>query len=111
MAIPNCGGAWERETLQRGGAGPNGGVDTSGSLQWIRGVPGDVTVRYLYRKFYQTVGPSRILFGTDSSWFPRGFARRYLQDQVRECLDLGMPDEHIQMILAGNAARLLKIDL
>ncbi len=111
FVIPHFGCAWERETLQLCWACPNVSVDTSGSLQWIRWVPGDVTVKYLYRKFYETVGPGRIIFGTDSSWFPRGFALRYLQDQVRDMLDLGMPDEHIQMILAGNAARLLKIDL
>ena len=86
-------------------------VDTSGSLQWIRWVPGDMTVKYLFRKYYETIGPSRIIFGSDSSWFPRGFAIRYLQDQLRDCLDLNFPDEHIQMIFAGNAARLLKIEL
>ena len=74
-------------------------------------MPGDVTVKYLFRKFYETVGPGRIIFGSDSSWFPRGFAFRYLQDQIRDCVDLNMPDEHIQMIFAGNAARLLKIEL
>jgi hypothetical protein len=111
FVIPHFGCAWERETLQLCWACPNVNVDTSGSLQWIRWVPGNVTVKYLFRKFYETVGPERILFGSDSSWFPRGFAFRYLQDQLRDCLDLNMPDEHIQMIFAGNAARLLKIEL
>lgn len=111
FVIPHFGCAWERETLQLCWACPNVSVDTSGSNQWIRWVPGEVTVKYLFRKYYETIGPSRIIFGSDSSWFPRGFAYRYLQDQVRDCLDLNMPDEHIQMIFAGNAARLLKIKL
>ena len=111
FVIPHFGCAWERETLQLCWACPNVSVDTSGSNQWIRWVPGEVTVKYLFRKYYETIGPGRIIFGSDSSWFPRGFAFRYLQDQVRDCLDLNMSDEHIQQIFAGNAARLLKIDL
>ncbi len=110
FVVPHFGCAWERETLQLCWACPNVCVDTSGSLQWIRWVPGEVTVKYLFRKFYETVGPTRILFGSDSSWFPRGFAFRYLQDQMRDCLDLNMPEEHIQMIFAGNARRLLKME-
>jgi predicted TIM-barrel fold metal-dependent hydrolase len=109
LCHPHFGCAWERETLQLCWACPNVSVDTCGSNQWIRWVPGEVTVKYLFRKYYETIGPERIIFGTDSSWFPRGFAFRYLQDQLRDCLDLNMPDEHIQMIFAGNAARLLKI--
>ena len=100
-----------RDAADSAWACPNVSVDTSGSLQWIRWVPGEVTVKYLFRKYYETIGPQRIIFGSDSSWFPRGFAFRYLQDQVRDCLDLNMPDEHIQSIFAGNAARLLKISL
>ncbi len=111
FVIPHFGCAWERETLQLCWACPNVCVDTSGSLQWIRWVPGDVTVKYLFRKFYETVGPGRIIFGTDSSWFPRGFVLEYLQDQMRSCLDLNFPEQDIQQIFAGNAARLLKIDL
>jgi len=109
--VPHFGCAWERETLQLCWSCPNVSVDTSGSLQWIRWVPGNLTVKYLFQKYYETIGPSRIIFGSDSSWFPRGFAMRYLEDQVRDCLDLNMPDDHIQQIFAGNAARLLKIDL
>jgi predicted TIM-barrel fold metal-dependent hydrolase len=109
FVVPHFGCAWERETLQLCWACPNVSVDTCGSNQWVRWVPGEVTVKYLFRKYYETIGPARIIFGTDSSWFPRGFAFRYLQDQLRDCLDLNMPDEHIQMIFAGNAARLLKI--
>jgi predicted TIM-barrel fold metal-dependent hydrolase len=111
FVVPHFGCAWERETLQLCWACPNVSVDTSGSLQWIRWVPGEVTVKYLYRKYYETVGPERILFGTDSSWFPRGFAIRYLQDQMRDCLDLNMHEDHIRLIFAGNAARLLKVSL
>jgi predicted TIM-barrel fold metal-dependent hydrolase len=70
-----------------------------------------VTVKELFRKYLGTIGPERIIFGSDSSWFPRGFAVRYLQDQIRDAREIGMSHEQLQLIFGGNAARLLKIDL
>ena len=59
----------------------------------------------------ETIGPERIIFGTDSSYFPRGFAEPYLKDQIRDVRELNYSEEYIQMIFGGNAARLFKIDL
>lgn len=90
---------------------PNVNVDSSGSNQWVRWMPYNLTLDDLFRKFYETIGPERILFGSDSSWFPRGFANRYLQDQLRICRFMNMPHEHLQMIFGGNAARILDIPI
>ena len=57
FVVPHFGCAWERETLQLCWSCPNVSVDTSGSLQWIRWVPGDLTVKYLFRKYYESIGP------------------------------------------------------
>jgi predicted TIM-barrel fold metal-dependent hydrolase len=88
---------------------PNVSVDSSGSNQWVRWMPYKLTLDDLFQRFYETIGPERIIFGSDSSWFPRGFALRYLQDQIRICRFMNMPHEHLQMIFGGNAARLLGI--
>jgi predicted TIM-barrel fold metal-dependent hydrolase len=74
-------------------------------------MPEEWTVKRLYRKYLETIGSERILFGTDSSWFPRGFSERYLQDQIRDLVYLGVSQETMQKILADNAARLLKLEL
>jgi predicted TIM-barrel fold metal-dependent hydrolase len=111
FVVPHFGCAWIRETLQLCWACRNVNIDTSGSNQWIRWVDGDWTVKKLFRKYLETIGPERIIFGTDSSYFPRGFAIRYLQDQIRDCRELNLSHQHLQMIFAGNAARLLKIDI
>ncbi|MEM7030594.1 MAG: amidohydrolase family protein [Chloroflexota bacterium] len=111
FVIPHFGCAWVRETLQLCWACANVSIDTSGSNQWIKWVPGDLTVKDLFRKYMETIGPERIIFGSDSSWFPRGFAIRYLQDQIRDARDVGLHHDDLQAIFAGNAARLLKIDL
>src|SRR5690606_36247017 len=90
---------------------PNVSVDSSGTNQWVRWMPYKLTLDDLFQRFYETIGPERILFGSDSSWFPRGFAIRYLQDQVRICRFMNMPHEHLQLIFGGNAARILNVPL
>lgn len=111
FVVPHFGCAWVRETLQLCWACRNVSIDTCGSNQWVRWVPGELTVKELFRKYLGTIGPERIIFGTDSSWFPRGFAIRYLQDQIRDAREIGMSHEQLQLIFGGNAARLFKIDL
>ena len=63
----------------------------------------------LIKKAIETVGPERIIFATDSSYFPRGFSVEYLREQMRTCYDLGLEEESIQKIFYDNAARLLKL--
>jgi predicted TIM-barrel fold metal-dependent hydrolase len=89
---------------------PNVNVDTSASNQWMRWVQGDVTLRDLLRKYLETIGPNRIL-GSDSSWFPQGFARRYLQDQIRELRSMNVGHGVLQKIYATNTARLLNLEV
>jgi predicted TIM-barrel fold metal-dependent hydrolase len=111
FVIPHFGCAWIRETLQLCWACGNVSIDTSGSNQWVRWVDGEWSVKKLFRKYMETIGPERIIFGSDSSYFPRGFAARYLQDQIRDCRELGMAERDVQLIFAGNAARLFKLTL
>lgn len=111
FVVPHFGCAWIRETLQLCWACGNVSIDTCGSNQWVRWVDGEWTTKSLFRKYMETIGAERIIFGTDSSYFPRGFAERYLQDQIRDVRELNYPEEQIQMIFGGNAARLFKIDL
>lgn len=110
FVIPHFGCAWIRETLQLCWACANVSIDTSGSNQWVRWVDGDWTVKKLFRKYIETIGAERIIFGSDSSYFPRGFAVRYLDDQIRDCRELGLTPDQLQLIFAGNAARLFRLD-
>lgn len=90
---------------------PNVNVDSSGSNQWVRWMPYKLTLEDLFQRFFETIGPERILFGSDSSWFPRGFAVRYLQDQLRICRFMGMTHDQLQLVFGGNAARIMKVPL
>jgi predicted TIM-barrel fold metal-dependent hydrolase len=82
-------------------------IDTSGSNQWMRWMPYKLTLEDLFRKAIETVGPDRIVFGTDSSYFPRGFAAEYLREQVQACRSIGLEQGTVEKIFHGNAARLL----
>jgi predicted TIM-barrel fold metal-dependent hydrolase len=107
FVIPHFGCGYFQELLHLCWSCPNIIVDTSGSNQWVRWMPYRLDLEDLFRKTYELLGPERIVFGTDSSWFPRGFSHRYLQDQLRVCWQLGMKPDEVQLIFAGNAARLL----
>jgi predicted TIM-barrel fold metal-dependent hydrolase len=107
FVIAHFGCGYWGDLLQLCWSCPNVYVETSGSNQWVRWMPYNLTLEDLFRKAYETVGPNRIIFGTDSSWFPRGFAFRYLEEQVRVCRWLAMREDELALIFGGNAARLL----
>ncbi|MDF2675570.1 MAG: amidohydrolase, partial [Clostridiales bacterium] len=65
-------------------------------------MPYPLTVKDLFRKYYETIGSKRIIFGTDSSWFPRGFVRQYFEEQMKDCVELGMYDRDIENIFRDN---------
>ncbi|MCX7027686.1 MAG: amidohydrolase family protein, partial [Spirochaetes bacterium] len=108
--VPHFGTGYLFELLNLCWACPNVFIDTSGSNQWMRWMPFEVTLESLFRKFRETTGTSRILFGTDSSWFPRGFTKAYLDAQLRAMGDVGYTEDEKDQVLYRNAAWLLGID-
>jgi predicted TIM-barrel fold metal-dependent hydrolase len=109
--VPHFGCGYPRELLHLMWVCGNVYADTSGSNEWMRWMPYPLDLKALFGKFLDTVGPRRIIFGTDSSWFPRGFAHQYLEAQLAACRELGVAEADLQMIFAGNAARLLGLGL
>jgi predicted TIM-barrel fold metal-dependent hydrolase len=107
--VPHFGCGFTDDLLQLCWASPNVYVDTSGNNLWTKWTMGNYTLEQLFARFYATVGPGRIIFGSDSEWFPRGFAVRYLQDQLRAVRALNMPDCDIRRIFRENALELLDI--
>jgi predicted TIM-barrel fold metal-dependent hydrolase len=109
FVIPHFGACYFRELLQLCWACPNVFIDTSGSNQWMAWMPYKLTLRDLFLKCLETVGPDRVVFGTDSSYFPRGFSEEYLREQLREVRAIGVEESTAQKIFYDNAAKLLKI--
>ena len=108
--VPHFGTGYLFDVLNLCWACPNVYIDTSGSNQWMRWVPFEVTLESLFRKFRETIGASRIVFGTDSSWFPRGFTKAYLDAQVRSMGDVGYSEDEKDQVLYRNASWLLGLD-
>ncbi|WP_182298471.1 amidohydrolase family protein [Cohnella cholangitidis] len=107
--IPHFGSGYFQELLHLSWSCPNVYVDTSGSNQWVRWMPYELNLEILFRRTYELIGPERIIFGTDSLGFPRGYNYRYLQDQVRVVRDLRFPEADIEAIFGNNARKLLKV--
>lgn len=109
--IPHFGAGYLRELLQLCWSCPNVFVDTSGSNRWMRWMPYDIDLKGIFRKAIETVGPDRLIFGSDSSYFPRGFSLPYLREQLRVCRSIGLEEGSIRKIFSTNSAKLLRIDV
>lgn len=105
--IAHFGAGYFREALMVCYHCPNVYLDTSGSNAWIKysGYPSDL--RTVFRTALEAVGPARIVFGTDSTNFPRGLRRDVLSAQLTVLRELEVSAADLQRIMAGNIAALL----
>lgn len=108
--VPHFGCTRIEDLLQLCWTRPNVYVDGSGSNQWIRWMPYRLTLEDVVRKYVETVGPGRLIFATDSSWMPRGFAEIYYEEQQKAFRFMGLDDEEMRQVFYENAARLMGLD-
>jgi len=104
--IPHFGCGYFRETLMLGSQCENVYVDTSSSNSWIKTQPHPLTLANVFHTTRAVFGHERILFGTDSGVFPRGWRKDILTVQLQAMNDAGLSEEEQQAILHDNAARL-----
>lgn len=105
VIIPHFGGGFLREALMAAEACPNIVFDTSSSNNWVRFVPG-LTLTEVFRRALALIGPGRLMFGSDSSYFPRGW-RQTIHGAQRTILDeLGTEREAVEQIFGGTFDRL-----
>ncbi len=108
FVIPHFGAGYFREALMVADLCPNVYLDTSSSNNWMRYQPANMTLADVFRRTLDVVGPKRILFGSDSSWFPRGWVKPVFDAQVQALSDAGASPEMIQAILSGNLRSLIE---
>jgi predicted TIM-barrel fold metal-dependent hydrolase len=101
--IPHFGAGMFREALMVADLCPNVYLDTSSSNGWIRYHPG-LTLRNAFHHAMEVLGHERLLFGTDSSFFPRGWVRAVYETQAEI-----VPEEAAAEIFHGNFERLFPI--
>ena len=105
IVIPHFGAGLFREALMVADLCPNVVLDTSSSNGWTKYHPG-LALSAVFEQAFKVAGPDRLLFGTDSSFFPRGWVKEVYDQQSAVLERLGAPDEVRQKILGGNFDRL-----
>lgn len=103
--IPHFGAGMFREALMLADLCPNVVFDTSSSNGWIKYQPG-LTLADVFRQTLAVAGPDRLLFGTDSSFFPRGWVNDVYARQTRALDEIGAPADVREKIFGGNFLRL-----
>lgn len=107
--IPHFGCGYFRETLMLGAQAPNVYVDTSSSNSWLTYMPAHLDLKTVFEKTLQVFGPRRILFGTDSNVFPRGWRQDIFRQQAEILKELNIAREDAALLLGGNVAHLLRL--
>jgi predicted TIM-barrel fold metal-dependent hydrolase len=107
FVIPHFGAGLLREALMAAVAAPNIVLDTSSSNSWINFTPG-LTLRDVFARALDCVGPGRLLFGTDSSFFPRGWHAAVFEGQQPIFADLGVDEADRQLVFGGNFLRIFE---
>ncbi|MBI3208832.1 MAG: amidohydrolase family protein [Candidatus Solibacter usitatus] len=103
--VPHFGAGYFREALMLVSLCPNVYLDTSSTNSWMR-LEG-CSLESVFERALKVAGASRLLFGTDSSFFPRGWHRAIFDAQCGALQSLGIEKEDAASILGGNLKRLL----
>ena len=108
FVIPHFGAGFFREVLMLGDLVENVYLDTSSSNSWIKYLLPETTLEEVFRKALEIYGPGRLLFGTDSSFFPRGWNHSVFDAQTSVLKNLGVEEGAVRAILGGNLTRLME---
>ena len=110
FVIAHFGAGWFREVLLMQYQADNVYMDSSGSNSWMKYLPFDLDLKTIFRKAIQAGGSHKVLFGTDSTFFPRGWRYNVLEAQVGACRSLTadgvINDEDIAKIFHENVRTL-----
>jgi len=105
IIVPHFGAGLFREALMLADLCPNVVFDTSSSNGWIKYHPG-LTLAAVFKQALAVVGPDRLLFGTDSSFFPRGWVKDVYEQQSELLNGLNVGADVRDRIFGGNFSRL-----
>jgi predicted TIM-barrel fold metal-dependent hydrolase len=107
FVIPHFGGGFLQQALAAGASCENVCVDTSSSNDWMGMLPWKTSLADVFRAALGVFGAERILFGTDSSTFPRGWRADIRDVQLQALEAAGAKGAQVEAVLGGNLARLV----
>jgi predicted TIM-barrel fold metal-dependent hydrolase len=105
--VPHFGAGYFREALMLADLCPNVYLDTSSSNRWMRYQESQVDLRQVFRHALAVVGPKRLLFGSDSSYFPRGWHHQIFDEQSTALYELGVSLADARAIFSENLLRIM----
>ena len=105
FTVPHFGAGLLREALMLADLCPNVYLDTSSSNRWM--AYEGLDLRTVFRRAIEVAGMDRLLFGTDSSFFPRGWNAPVFEQQATALYELGYDAQQVAAIFGGNLERLL----
>jgi hypothetical protein len=100
FVVPHFGAGYFREALMLCEACPNVFLDTSSSNRWMHYEGLDL--RTVFRRAIDVAGQRRLLFGTDSSFFPRGWNSPVFEAQAKALYELGLSADEAGLIFGEN---------
>ncbi|HWY48292.1 MAG TPA: amidohydrolase family protein [Bryobacteraceae bacterium] len=106
FVIPHFGAGYLREALMLCDLCPNVYLDTSSSNRWMRYEDADVDLRAVFRRALEVAGPKRLLFGSDSSYSPRGWNQEIFEAQTKALYEIGIIEETARLIFHENLIQL-----
>jgi len=107
FVVPHFGAGYFREALMLCDLCPNVSLDTSSSNSWTRYEEAHLDLRAVFRRALDVAGARRLLFGTDSSYFPRGWHAGIFEAQCKALYEIGVNQEAAQLIFHDNLTALL----
>ena len=108
FVIPHFGAGYFREALMVAGLCPNVCFDTSSSNHWMVYQESHLNLRQVFRAALDVLGPKRLLFGTDSSFFPRGWHAQIFEEQAKALYELDLSVGDARLIFGENLLRILQ---
>lgn len=109
FVVPHFGSGWFDELLALGSDCPNVYTDTAGSNAWILEHDPPLSLAEVFQAARSSFGIERILFGSDSGGFPRGYRADVLRAQQETMRVAGFNDDEQRAVLGENLARLLEV--
>lgn len=107
FVIPHFGAGYLREALMVCDLCPNVYLDTSSTNNWTRYHVPEIGLAGVFRRALDVAGPKRLLFGSDSSFFPRGWNKEIFDRQLAVLQEVEVEPENIAAIMGGNLDRIL----
>ena len=105
--LPHFGCGFFKEFLLVARESANVYADTSSTNSWMEAQPTPLTLTQVFRTSLDVLSAERLLYGSDSSFFPRGWQKEHFARQAHLLHSMGVSAQDAAAIFGGNLERLI----